>query len=112
MRKLSVSPAAKSDLENIKQYISNELNNSQAAIRIVSDILQRIKILQDFSEIGSSLSSVIKIENPYRFLVCGKYLVFYRVEKDIVFVDRILYGRRDYIKILFPDVLDESNEEA
>ena len=36
----------------------------------------------------------------YRYLVCGSYLAFYHVHNEEVIVDRILYGRRDYLSIL------------
>ncbi|ULQ60416.1 type II toxin-antitoxin system RelE/ParE family toxin [Brucepastera parasyntrophica] len=110
MNRVYISPAAKSDLEEIKQYISDELYNPQAALRIISDITRRIRLLQEFPETGAPLSSIVEIETPYRFLVCGKYLTFYRFEKDTVFVDRILYGRRDYLKILFSDTSDETDD--
>ena len=45
----------------------------------------------------------------YRMLVCGKYLAFYRIGGDVVYVDRIQYGRRDYLTILFQEQQDEEN---
>ena len=36
----------------------------------------------------------------YRFLVCGKYLAFYRVIDKIIYVYHILDGRTDYEKKL------------
>jgi prevent-host-death family protein len=42
----------------------------------------------------------------YRFLVCGSYLAFYHTLAKKVYIDRILYGKRDYIKILFGDSTD------
>jgi plasmid stabilization system protein ParE len=50
---------------------------------------------------GPSLSSITEVESDYRFLVCGNYLTFYRVKGKDVYIDRILYGRRDYLRILF-----------
>ena len=44
------------------------------------------------------------VESDYRFLVSGNYLAFYRAYGNTVYVDRILYGRRDYLRILFGDV--------
>jgi len=52
----------------------------------------------------------VEIETDYRFLVCGNYLVFYRTEADSVFVDRVIYGRRDYIKILFDEALENGGK--
>ncbi len=57
--------------------------------------------VQDFPELGSLLSSITGIESDYRHLVYGNYIAFYRIDRTNVFVDRILYGRRDYLRILF-----------
>ena len=51
---------------------------------------------------------------PYRRrlpLVCGDYLAFYRVDGDTVYVDRILYGRRDYMALLFGDETGERDDD-
>ena len=36
----------------------------------------------------------------YRFKTVGNYLVFFRVVDDTVYVDRILYKRRDFSSLL------------
>lgn len=46
----------------------------------------------------------MKVETDYRFVISGNYLSFYRYRDDTIFVDRILYARRDYMKILFGDM--------
>ena len=101
MNKVIISEAALIDLTEIKQYITTELGSPSAANKIVSNITQSIRKLEEYPELGSKLSSIINIETNYRYLVCGNYLIFYRIEKSSILVDRILYGRRDYIKILF-----------
>ena len=63
--------------------------------------------LIDFANMGASLSSIANVESDYRFLVHGSYLTFYRVHGDKIYVDRALYGRRDYLRILFGDVPEE-----
>jgi addiction module RelE/StbE family toxin len=100
--KLNISPQALSDLQDIKEYI--ELENPDAAHNIVSKILKAMRSLADFPDIGSPLSSIIDVHTEYRFLVSGNYLVFYRHEGDIAYVLRVLYGRRDYMKILFGEL--------
>ena len=37
----------------------------------------------------------------YRYLVCGNYMIFYHLDGGAVYIDRILYGRRDYLTLLF-----------
>ncbi len=97
MNKLHYSPEALRDLDEI----FSELENPSAAENIINTILEAVDKLQDFSMLGSLLSSVTELESDYRFLVCGNYLVFYRVVGSNVYIDRVLYGRRDYLRSLF-----------
>jgi len=104
MYELKISPEAKNDLVEIKSYFSQDLSNQQAANNLISKIINKISGLLDHPGIGASLSSVVDINTDYRFLVCANYLIFYRCENETVFVSRILYGRRDYTRILFADL--------
>ena len=101
-----LSADAKEDLKSIRAYISEELDNPAAAKNTVDRIISRMRQLEQFPMMGAALSSVIEPETDYRFLVSGNYLVFYRIEKANVYVDRILYGKRDYLKILFKDTTE------
>jgi plasmid stabilization system protein ParE len=101
MNKLYYSPEALNDLDEIWEYIFEDLQNPAAAQNTVNGILDSTEKLRDFSEMGPPLSSITEVEGDYRFLVCGNYLSFYRVKGEEVYVDRILYGRRDYLRILF-----------
>lgn len=109
MNKLRYSPEALNDLNEIWAYIENELQNPAAAQKTVLSILDTIEKLRDFAEIGAQLSSITAIESDYRFLVCGKYIAFYRVEGKRVSIDRVLFGRRDYMRILFGDLPEDEN---
>jgi addiction module RelE/StbE family toxin len=110
MYKLKISPKAKDDLAEIKGYISQELCNPQAAVNLVSKITKKIRGLPEYPGIGAPLSSVVDIQTDYRFLVCVNYLIFYRYEDGIVFVLRILYGRRDYTRILFGSLPEDEEK--
>lgn len=101
MHEIIFSPEAIIDLQQIKTYIAEDLCNNQAAIDSVSKIIKRIQVLADFPEIGTPLSSITGFETDYRFLVCGSYTAFYRIENQTVNIIRVLYGRRNFIKILF-----------
>ncbi len=94
-------------MDEIWDYISSELQNISAAERTVNRIMDAVDQLADFAEIGSPLSSIADVNSDYRFLVTGNYLTFYRVQSSNVYVDRVLYGRRDYLRILFGEVQDE-----
>ena len=111
MNKLLISPEARKDLEGIKTYISEELENPIAAVNVVSRIIKSLKNLKDTPGIGRPLATKVSFETDYRFLVCGNYLTFYRYEDKTVYVDRILYGRREYVRILFPEFTEPENIE-
>ena len=110
MYKVKISPTALEDLAEIKDYISQELCNPQASINLVSKIIKKIRRLSSHPGIGAQLSSIVDIQTDYRFLVCDNYLLFYRCEGEVVFVSRILFGRRDYTHILFGDLQEEEVE--
>ncbi len=101
MYKIKFSPDAANDLNETHTYITEELGSVSAATRTVRAITDKIKQLASYPELGTPLSAVVSIETAYRFLVCGNYLVFYRIEQDAVYIIRILYGRRNYMQVLF-----------
>jgi toxin ParE1/3/4 len=107
MFELKISPAALGDLLEIKQYISQELDNEQAAIKLIAQITTQIRSLSSFPQMGTPVSSIMDVRTDYRFLPCGHYLVFYRVSNELIYVSRVLYGKRDYIKILLGHVIEE-----
>lgn len=111
MNNLYLSQAAQDDLTEIKAYISEELENPTAALSTVGRITKSIRILRNHAMAGAPLSSVANVDNDYRFLVSGNYMVFYRAIGSEVYVDRILYGRRDYLRVLFGDVLETEQSE-
>ena len=107
MDKLIVSPLARSDMREIGDYISRELRNPDAALRMIRRFQDAMTSLREFPEMGSPLLIAGKQSAPYRFLVCGSYLIFYHIGGEAVYIDRVLYGRRDYLALLFGDQLEE-----
>ncbi len=100
-----VSPVAQEDIKRIKEYIACELHNISPSERISKAIFESIQSLRYFPEAGSPLSARLNITSNYRYIVCERYLIFYRFEMNSVYVDRVLYERMDYIRILFDDIL-------
>jgi addiction module RelE/StbE family toxin len=103
------SPAAKTDLEGIGDYTANNLKSPIAALNTVRRIQDSIDKLADFPLMGASLSFIVNVDTDYRYLVCGNYLAFYRTDEVVVNIDRILYGKRDYISILGLNLSQNAN---
>ncbi|MEE0672184.1 MAG: type II toxin-antitoxin system RelE/ParE family toxin, partial [Enterocloster sp.] len=103
MNNLHLSEEAQNDLLEIKAYIEEDLLNPSAALATVSRITKSLRILQNHAQAGALLSSIADIESDYRFIVSGNYISFYRAYGREVYIDRILYARCDYMRILFGD---------
>ena len=101
MHKLRINPLARQDLLDIKDYITNELDNPTAATNVVSRIIESYEKLKEFPMLGVELSPKIGVTTDYRYLISGNYIVFYKADNVYVSIYRIIYSRRDYIKILF-----------
>ena len=109
--KIHYSPESRRDLDDIWDYIVSELQNRSAAERVINRIIDAVDPLKNFAEMGTPLSSSADIGTDYRFLVSGNYMVFYRVQGNDVYIDRVLYGRSDYMSVLFKDLLREETTE-
>lgn len=99
--RIKVTKEAQNDLRQIREYISVDLGNENSASKTVGGIIKRIGSLKNMPEIGASLSSRVSIKTDYRYLVCGNYNIFYRIETDTVKIIRILNARRNFMAILF-----------
>ena len=106
--KVHYTQVARNDLDEVWSYIAYELQNVSAAERTVDRIMDAIDRLADYPEIGPALTSIADVrEDDYRFLVTGSYITLYRVSGDDVYVDRVLYGRRDDLSLLFGSLPDD-----
>ncbi|HEX7713496.1 MAG TPA: type II toxin-antitoxin system RelE/ParE family toxin [Bacillota bacterium] len=99
--KIRINPLAVSDVLEIKASIAED--NPGAAAKIGNSIYSQIAELADFPEMGANLRTKINMKTDYRYLVCGSYLIFYKIEGEFISVYRILNGVRDYLAILFDE---------
>ena len=107
MNKIVLSCDAQEDLREIRDYITAELENPDAAMRVIAKITARLRMLEKHGELGAPLRNITQSESEYRYLVCGSYLAFYRFSENTVYVDRVLYGRRDYLRVLFGEETEQ-----
>ena len=98
--KVFYSPLSQRDLDEIYDYIAVELENPTSASEIVTDILDATDSLASFPSIGGIVRNVPYLTCEYRFLPVRNYIVFYRIADSHIFIDRILYKKRDYAQLL------------
>jgi plasmid stabilization system protein ParE len=100
----SLSAEARRDLKNIQDYIADEKESPQTALRVIEKILDRIEKLLSLPDSGTLLSPKVNFPTNYRYVREAGYLIFYRHEDNQIFVDRVIHGKRNYITLLFPSV--------
>ena len=100
---VNVSPQAAEDLLEIKFYIENELQNPIAAHNTIETIVNTYEDLAEDPDVGIPVDRYVSFPTDYKFILANNYSIFYRIEKDIVKIIRIMYSRRDFAKILFEE---------
>ena len=88
-----------------KGGVGKSLVTSLLACKVNKDgfrtaILDAVDDLALFPAIGGIVRNVPLLTCEYRFLPVRNYIVFYRLTDNNVFVDRILYKKRDYARLL------------
>ena len=101
---VDVSPQAAEDLLGIKFYIENELQNPIAAHNTLETIVKTYEDLAEDPDVGIPVDRYVSFPTDYKFVLANNYSIFYRIEKNIVKVIRIMYSRRDFAKILFEEL--------
>jgi plasmid stabilization system protein ParE len=96
--KVILYPTAQQDLLAVIDYL-NTLSG-EVALRYYDTLTEQIASLSQMPERCPRPKNLALAAKGYRYLVVHDYLVFYVVSGDTVQIRRILYGRRDYERLL------------
>ena len=107
---LYYSPEAERDLQNIRNSIIENFDREDIAKKLLKKITGAARGLLAFSCMGEELARMTGISAEYRYLCCERNYVFYRLEKDRVYIVRILHEWQDFMRILF-GITEESDTE-
>lgn len=100
--KVNLTEPAESDLRDIARYIASQLSAPTTALDMVRTIRAAIAKLETTAPMHPLVRDDRLASVGYRPLIIKNYMAFYIVnEKEkTVDVDRILYGRRDWMSML------------
>ena len=93
------SKAAIRDLNRVWAEVFEASKDMEITERYIEELLDKVEKKSDYPESGSPLY----YENTftgYYFVVFKAYLAFYRLEKETILVERVLFGKSDYMRIL------------
>lgn len=98
--RLSIFPLARQDMEQIFEYIAVKLCNPTAALRQIDDFEKAFEKVCAFPECCPKADNEFLKDKSLRKIVVNNYIAFYRVKNEEIQVVRVLYGMRNYAKLL------------
>lgn len=97
--KLDILPPAQAELEEIAR-VHMALSGPQSARNITDRIYDAMDQLTRFPLSGPSVRDDELSAAGYRYILAGKYLMFYRLLGDMVVIYHIAHGASNYPKLL------------
>ena len=100
--KIQFSKDARKDLIDIYSYIKYNLQEPNIAKKLIDKIKKEIYKLENNPTIYAIIKDEIIKKRVIRKIKVNNHIVFYKVEEKnkIVEIVRIMYGRRNWTKIL------------
>lgn len=100
--RVDVSEPAESDLKDIIRYITSQLSPPISALCMMEIFEEAITGLSDFSQRCPFIVDERLSQIGYRKLIIKNYVIFFSIDElnKVVEVERILYGRRDWLRFL------------
>lgn len=102
MYKLEFLEIAKKDIEDIICYVTYNLKNKTAAIKLSKEFIKGANNILDFPYGISEYKPKYKLKYTYRSFKIKNFLMFYTInEKDkIITIVRVIYQKMDINNIL------------
>ena len=95
-----IFPLAQADMEEIFNYISNNLKNKIAAGKLINDFKRTIEIIRLFPESFPLINNEYVNDKKIRKVSLKNYIIFYRIVNYEIQIIRVLHGLQKYEKLL------------
>ena len=102
--RIEYSQAAIRDLDRVWNEVYEASKEADIATRYVDGLIDCVAEKRAFPKSGAPLY----YENGftgYYYVVFKAYMAFYRIVEERILVDRVVFGRSDYMRIIFQDRL-------
>ena len=102
MYKLEYLPLAQQDMLDIVVYITAEIKNAKAALKLADMFVTKADGLVEFPYKYEVYSTLQPLKHEYRRMVVENYNMFYWVEEKRakVVIARVIYGKRNSDELL------------
>lgn len=99
MYKINYSNLFIDDFAEALVYIKEVLKNVEASNNLKVSTNDKLQELKKYPHTGTRLCKD-GIETKYRYIRVNNYYVFYYINNCIIFIDRFIYAKRDFMKLL------------
>lgn len=99
---IEFSKEARKDLKDIVRYIKYNLQEPNIALKFANKIKNNIEKLSENPNIYSIIDDKFLKKFELRKMIVDNYIIFYKIDdkQNKVQIVRIMYGRRNWIKLL------------
>ena len=73
--------------------------NEELAVKTIQEIYARIENIQQLPYMGSELAKRVSFRTDYKYVICGNYVVLYKIGKEYVEIYRVVNRHQDITKI-------------
>ena len=94
---VEIYPIVAEDLKNIREYIAED--NEEMAVKTIQEIYDRIENIQQFPYMGADLAKRVSFRTDYKYVICGNYVVLYKIGEEYVEIYRVVNRYQDITKI-------------
>jgi len=99
---IEISEPAENDLRDMIRYISSQLSASMTAMNMIDTIEAALLGLSELPQKCPAVRDDRLASMGYRKLLIKNYVAFFTIDEQsqVINVERILYARRDWLRIL------------
>ena len=91
---------AKQDLIEIKRYIKYNLQEPDIVNKLISKIKNAIEDIKNNPEVYAIIDDDFIKKLEIRKIIVDNYIIFYRIKSNTIEIVKVIYGRRNWIKLL------------
>ena len=84
-------------MKNIKEYIAED--NEEMAVKTIQEIYARMENIQQIPYMGADLAKRVSFRTDYNYVICGNYVVLYKIGEEYVEIYRVGNRWQDITKI-------------
>jgi len=74
-------------------------DNEEMAVKTIQEIYDRIENIQQFPYMGADLAKRVSFRTDYKYVICGNYVVLYKIGEEYVEIYRVVNRYQDITKI-------------